>query len=248
MSDDAQNSTTIIPYRTGVRPLHWDFTRTTTPRTTPPRPHSLEALFTNPDPRLRPRESVIGPQMYFIPLQQKLAVTQWNFPEIHEVFTQISQRLGVSDYRLSILPNHPDGAVVRYRDKEVLIGANFLNSMTFDSVHWLLGHELGHAWRNKNPDAPQLRSARPMASASHAGEIEADIVSLCMHKDHATIMRGMKVLRRETDGAQHPSRANRIASIEQTPLYECISMLPHIPPPGVSPYLATPKGNKKARE
>lgn len=241
---DAQDSTTIIPYRTGVRPLQWDF-----PQAKPPRPHSRDAYFTNPDLRLRPREPMIGPQLYFTQEPKKLAVNQWNFPEINAEFLRIRGALGLHEYKLYIIPDYSDGAVVRYRDKEVLIGANYLNRMSFDSVHWLLGHELGHAWRHKNPEAPQLRSRRPLSRPGHAGESEADIVSLCMNGDQDIIMRGMKVLQRQTDGEHHPSRENRIASIRQTSLFECLAMEPHMPTPSSRiPYRTVAPANKKARD
>ncbi|PZP85234.1 MAG: hypothetical protein DI582_06610 [Azospirillum brasilense] len=249
---DAHNSTTTIPYLPGVRPLQWDFPRT------PPRPYSREAFFTNPDARLRPREPLIGPQLYFTQEPKKLAVNQWNFPEINAEFLRIRSALGLHEYNLFIIPDYPNGATVRYNSKEVLIGTNFLNDLNYDGIRWVLGHELGHelghAWRFNHQKAPHLRSALPLKRDGHVSEVEADIIAACLDGNISRTLRGMEVLNAKNDGQLHPSAENRRAYVQNTPLAQCAILSIHgdddawMGVPHRLPKIKPAPANKKARE
>lgn len=256
MSDDAQEQQTTIPYRKGVKPLSWPWPQQ--PRTAPPppkpEPHSRDAYFTNPDMRLRPREPSLGPILYFTPSNPRLEVTSWNFPEMHAEFMRMQTALGLSGYRLFIIPEYRSGAFVSYNPRQVNVGANFLNQMNYDGVNWVLGHELGHAWRHANPKAPTLRSSLPLTQGTHVSEVEADIVSACLEGNVARTLNGMQILKNPIDRELHPSGAKRRQYVASTPLSQCILLDAEtpdndfMPVPYAVPKLKPSTAHKKARE
>lgn len=233
-----------IPYRNDYR---WHAITTLQP------PHTAGRFFTNPDPRLRPRtfsyEAAEKPREYFRPKDMH-TVRPREFPELSDLWLRLTLRTGVV-YGLQIRKHYPNKAYVSNADRVVGISLEQLNTQDYSSLQFLLGHELGHAWRHKHPEAPHLQPVGAL-NASHRYEMEADLYAACLTNDKESIMRGLRLMGKFPDSISHPSTQRRLHAIEAMEATDCLAfdlkpLGPHLLYDNAT-HQASRAKNKKARE
>jgi hypothetical protein len=144
----------------------------------------MDALFTNPDARLRPNSKLEGhafvrqkidQSITLVPISYRLSADA--FPELHARLTQMKRRAGITSIEVAI---HSNSDRISHTDGLIKIGLHTLNRMTFDDMETALAHELGHAWRAAHPRAVDPMIRYPNIPPHQAAELEADIFARCL--------------------------------------------------------------------
>ena len=195
------------------------------------RPNSAEAWFTNADARMRPRASLLGHQLYFLPGHDELTVTAYNFPQLHARFNDMQERAGIfPPYRLVIGRDVPGKATVQSNTRTVRVDLSILNRDDFDGFQFWLGHELGHAWQHQNPSHRRIPIRDRRVATGDQWESEADIFAYCLTNDRTSILRGMNGLS-QGGGENHAPRAARQGAVASAQPDDClpfrINTIPH---------------------
>lgn len=134
--------------------------------------------FTSPDPRLRPQHLTApaaqpaGPPEY--------PVDETNFPALADAFASMQSAAGLQGYRLVVLGDDFAGAGTDFDRKLIGIGARRLNRQPFEAIIGTIGHELGHAYRQKHPEAPLVGAPIAGLTPQRMEEIEADRIGICL--------------------------------------------------------------------
>jgi hypothetical protein len=181
-----------------------------------------KVYFTNLDARLRPVEPSVGPQIYFMTKGEDLKVTPYNFPELHALFEQFKRHASSEPYSLYIAEYYPNKAYIDRTKQTITISLDQLNMNSFESIQFLMGHELGHLWHDKHAHKHSSLPHHQAFTAEKFLEVEADMFARCLSGNTQAIMRGIRMMGINQEGDTHPSTQRRLAAVIATSPYDCI--------------------------
>lgn len=99
--------------------------------------------------------AVVG--MIYIKLQQAqlignaLEVTDIQFTEIHQVFSEYKKRLGIKQARLFINQDpNPNGFTIGFPNPSIILTSSLVEGLRLDELSFVIGHELGHVKAKHN--------------------------------------------------------------------------------------------------
>lgn len=230
-----------IPYRRGYTPLQWPRYHGPWPRPNMP-PYSRDAWFTNLDERLRPNPTIFGDKLYFLPNQpDRIEVTHFNFPALHKLFQDLVARADVAPMQLYILREFGNKGYIS--GNTVGISLDQLNVNDFESLQFLLGHEIGHKWQRKHAGRGNYTQREQGIAPAKKWEAEADQFALCVSRLPARdIARGIDNMG-PSGGPIHPSNDLRISALYKMQMGDCDFF--ELPQPLRIPH--KPQSQKKAR-
>lgn len=186
----------------------------------------MDALFTNPDARLRPRNLLEGyaftrqkidQKITLVPISYRLSADA--FPELHTRLMQMQHRASITSIEVAI---YPDSARISHTDGLIKIGLHALNRMTFDEMEAALAHEFGHAWRAAHPKAIGPAIRHPNVAPHQLAESEADIFARCLTNNSTQTANMLARLEPPRD-IYHPRPNIRAAVVRNSTPADCVA-------------------------
>lgn len=151
-------------------------------------------------------------------------VTAQSFPTLYARFQAIEKQAGVRQKHRLIIS---DSDRISHNDDTITIGIGALNKTTWDDLEFAIAHEMGHAWREENPDRPYAVNAAKPQTLPKIQELEADIFARCLTDDTKRTIAALLKLGKPRD-ANHPPIAERVYAVQHATAEDCRAFSMHI--------------------
>ena len=197
-----------------------------------PTPHSAGVYFTNADARLRPRESFIGPQLYFLDDTSRLEITPYNFPELYADLKRMERHADVHGYRFYILPVVANIARHIPSERAIILSAQQMSAQKYEDFLFWAGHEIGHAWRFAHDRAKPVPIhggnfinhrdyTNQKVDTAKRDEVEADLAAACLLGSIQPALNAFENFRKYGESSEYPSTERRIAALKAMSPFDC---------------------------